>query len=105
MNINIVFCSDSYLLDINQNYLDHDTFTDIVTFDNSETPGLLESDIFISVDRVRENAKKLGFAFHQELRRVMAHGLLHLLGFKDKTGTDQALMREKENECLAMFPT
>jgi rRNA maturation RNase YbeY len=97
--LNYIFCSDNYLLEINQKYLGHDTLTDIVTFDNSESPSTIEGDIFISIDRVRENAIKFDTA-SSELKRVMVHGLLHLAGYKDKDKTQKELMRHKENEHL-----
>jgi rRNA maturation RNase YbeY len=97
--LNYIFCSDAYLLDINQKYLGHDTLTDIVTFDNSEDPKMIEGDIFISVERVRENAIKFD-TVDSELKRVMVHGLLHLAGYKDKDKAQKELMRNKENEHL-----
>jgi rRNA maturation RNase YbeY len=97
--LNYIFCSDDYLLDINQKYLGHDTLTDIVTFDNSEDPKMIEGDIFISIERVQENALKFDTA-ESELKRVMVHGLLHLAGYKDKDKTQKELMRNKENEHL-----
>jgi probable rRNA maturation factor len=97
--LNYIFCSDAYLLDINQKYLGHDTLTDIVTFDNSEDPKMIEGDIFISVERVRENAIKFDTG-DTELKRVMVHGLLHLAGYKDKDKAQKELMRNKENEHL-----
>ena len=97
--LNYIFCSDAYLLDINQKYLGHDTLTDIVTFDNSEDPKMIEGDIFISIERVRENAIKFDTE-DSELKRVMVHGLLHLAGYKDKDKAQKELMRNKENEHL-----
>jgi len=97
--LNYIFCSDVYLLDINQKYLGHDTLTDIVTFDNSEDPKMIEGDIFISIERVQENALKFDTA-ESELKRVMVHGLLHLAGYKDKDKAQKELMRNKENEHL-----
>lgn len=97
--LNYIFCSDAYLLDINQKYLGHDTLTDIVTFDNSEDSNVIEGDIFISIDRVRENAVKFDTET-SELKRVMVHGLLHLAGYKDKDKVQKELMRSKENEYL-----
>lgn len=97
--LNYIFCSDAYLLDINQKYLGHDTLTDIVTFDNSEDPKMIEGDIFISIERVRENAVKFDTA-ESELKRVMVHGLLHLAGYKDKDKAQKELMTLKENEHL-----
>ncbi len=97
--LNYVFCSDDYLLKINQEYLQHDTYTDIVTFDNSDDPKIIEGDIFISYDRILENAAKFGTE-NSELQRVMVHGLLHLCGYKDKAKADKSLMTEKENYYL-----
>lgn len=97
--LNYIFCSDAYLLDINQKYLGHDTLTDIVTFDNSEDLKMIEGDIFISIERVRENAIKFDTK-DTELKRVMVHGLLHLAGYKDKDKAQKELMRNKENEHL-----
>ncbi len=97
--LNYIFCSDAYLLDINQKYLGHNTLTDIVTFDNSEDPKMIEGDIFISIERVRENAIKYDTG-DSELKRVMIHGLLHLAGYKDKDKAQKELMRNKENEHL-----
>jgi probable rRNA maturation factor len=101
-NINYIFCSDSHLLKINQQYLGHDSFTDIITFDNSEQKENLEADIFISVERVEENAARLKKNFDEELHRVLIHGLLHLIGYQDKTDADKIEMREKEDACLSL---
>ena len=102
LELSYVFCSDDYLLQINQEYLNHDTLTDIVTFDNSEDPNKIEGDIFISIDRVKENGEKLGTS-ETELKRVMVHGLLHLLGYKDKKKEDKALMTEKEDFYIKQY--
>ena len=102
LELSYVFCSDNYLLQINQEYLNHDTLTDIVTFDNSEDPKKIEGDIFISIDRVKENGEKLGTS-ETELERVMVHGLLHLLGYKDKKKEDKALMTEKEDFYIKQY--
>ncbi len=102
LELSYVFCSDDYLLQINQEYLNHDTLTDIVTFDNSEDPKKIEGDIFISIDRVKENGEKLGTS-ETELERVMVHGLLHLLGYKDKKKKDKALMTEKEDFYIKQY--
>lgn len=102
LELTYVFCSDGYLLQINQEYLNHDTLTDIVTFDNSEDPKKIEGDIFISIERVRENGNKLGTS-ETELERVMVHGLLHLLGYKDKKKEDKALMTEKEDFYIKQY--
>jgi len=103
--LNYIFCSDEYLLKINQEYLDHDYYTDIITFDNSETTDHLEGDIFISIDRVLENAHNASLQFEQELHRVIVHGVLHLIGYQDKTPTEQNVMREKEEACLSLLQT
>lgn len=95
--LSYIFCSDEYLLQVNREYLDHDYYTDIITFDNAEEEGVIEGDIFVSIDRVRDNATTLQVPFETELRRVLAHGVLHLCGYKDKTPIDEQLMRAKEN--------
>ena len=100
--INYIFCNDDYLLEINRQYLNHDYYTDIITFDNSVS-SLIMSDIYISVERVKENASDYGVEFLSELNRVMVHGVLHLCGYKDKTETEQQIMTTKENEKLLMF--
>ena len=96
-----VFCSDAYLLPLNQQYLDHDTYTDIITFDNSEVKGDIVGDIFISVERIRENAAKFGITETEELHRVIIHGALHLLGYTDKSVVTKKKMTQKEDEYLA----
>lgn len=101
-NINYIFCDDEYLHKINVEYLQHDTFTDIITFDYTEGK-VLHSDIYISVERVKENAEIFKVPFQRELLRVLAHGLLHLCGYKDKTSKDSALMRQKEEEMMLLF--
>lgn len=98
--LNYIFCSDSYLLEMNINYLNHNTLTDIITFDNSEKEGVIVGDIFISIERVEENAKKFNVEFNTELCRVMVHGVLHLLGYKDKQKKEKEKMREMENYYL-----
>ncbi len=100
--IEYFFCSDDQLLEINRTHLNHDTYTDIITFDFTVS-SLINSDIFISVDRVRENSGKLGIDFEDELRRVMVHGILHLCGYKDKSPQNKLLMTQKEDEKLQMF--
>lgn len=100
--INYIFCDDNYLFEINKTYLDHDTLTDIITFDYTEG-NTLSSDIFISVERVADNANDFNVPFTTELLRVMAHGILHLCGYKDKTEADSQLMRTKEDEKIALF--
>ncbi len=103
--INFIFCSDNYLHVLNNKYLQHESLTDIITFDYAEDSNHLEADIYISIDRVRENGPKFNTSFSRELHRVMIHGVLHLLGFKDKTKDQQQKMREKENECLTLYET
>lgn len=100
--INVIFCSDQYLLQLNKGYLKHDYFTDILTFDLSEGAGPLEGDLFISIPRIRENAKLLKVDFSQELHRVIVHGVLHLMGYSDKKSADKARMREKEDAYLSL---
>jgi len=92
-----IFCSDSYLLQINQQYLNHDTYTDIITFDNSDIAKTIIGDIFISIDRIRENALKFSHTEADELHRVIIHGALHLLGYKDKSLVDKKKMTLKED--------
>jgi rRNA maturation RNase YbeY len=101
-NINYIFCDDNRLLTLNQQYLKHDTFTDIITFDHSEQAKDLEADIYISIDRVRENADSLKKNFGDELHRVIIHGLLHLMGLQDKTESEKQEMRKKEDACLSL---
>lgn len=100
-NISIIFCSDNYVLDINQKYLQHDYFTDIITFDYCEGDRL-SGDLFISVDSVRENSVEFGTEFKDELNRVIIHGLLHLVGYDDHAEKDIKLMRSKENYYLSL---
>ncbi len=101
--LSFVFCDDAYLHKINVEYLNHDTLTDIITFDNSDDENKIEGDIFISIERVRENAATLKTIFEQELRRVIIHGVLHLCGYKDKTKKDAQIMREKEDFYIAKW--
>ena len=100
--INYIFCDDSYLLKINEEYLKHDTLTDIISFDYSIGKEL-HGDIFISVERVRENAVDYRVEFTEELNRVMAHGILHYCGYNDKNKEDELVMRIKEEEKMSMF--
>lgn len=102
-NLAYIFCNDDYLLQLNQDYLQHDTLTDIITFDYQEEMEGVSGDIFISTERVEENASELGVVFIEELLRVMAHGVLHLLGYGDKTPAEKKLMRETENYYLSLF--
>lgn len=102
VNINYIFCSDIYLHNLNVEYLQHDTLTDIITFPYNDPP-IIHSDIFISIDRIRENAKELKLTFEQELHRIIIHGVLHLCGYKDKSDLEAKLMRKKEEEMLALL--
>ena len=100
--ISYIFCDDDYLLEINQQYLDHDTLTDIISFDYSVGKEL-HGDVFISVDRVKENAENFEVAFEEEMSRVMIHGVLHYCGYKDKTETEKSAMRGKEDFYIKML--
>ncbi|MEM0992998.1 MAG: rRNA maturation RNase YbeY [Bacteroidota bacterium] len=100
-SLSYIFCSDPYLHQLNLKYLNHDTLTDIITFPYSEFP-TIEGDLFISIDRVSANAQKLHLPFKQELFRVIIHGVLHLCGYGDKSAADVKLMRQKEEEMLAL---
>jgi rRNA maturation RNase YbeY len=101
-DINYVFCNDDFLLNINQQYLSHDTYTDIISFDYS-VGNELHGDIFISTERVLENASQYEVSFNEELLRVMSHGILHYCGYKDKSEKDELIMRNKEEEKIQMF--
>ena len=101
-DVSVVFCSDTYLLELNKRHLQHDFFTDIITFDYSEGDRVA-GDLFVSVDRVYENADAYNVSRETELNRVSVHGILHLLGYKDKTPQEVTVMREKENEALALL--
>ena len=104
--LNVVFCSDTYILKVNQDFLGHDYYTDVITFDTSEDLGRkagISGDIFMSVDSIAHNAATYKVSFEQELRRVMAHGLLHLLGYKDKTAAEKAEMRQQEDLALTLY--
>ena len=100
--INYIFCDDKYLLKINQEYLQHDYYTDIISFDYS-VGNEINGDIFISIERVSENAIDFGVSFDNELKRVLIHGILHYCGYKDKTQEDEIFMRAKEEEKITMF--
>lgn len=101
-SINIIFCSDSMLSELNVKYLKHKTLTDIITFDYAESKGTIMGDIFISIPRVRENAGKFKTKFDEELHRVIIHGVLHLMGFKDKNTRQKSIMRNKEDSYLSL---
>ena len=100
--INYIFCDDEYLHKINMEYLNHDTLTDIISFDYS-VGNELHGDIFVSVERVRDNAQDFEVSFEEELKRVLVHGVLHYCGYKDKTESDELIMRTKEEEKIALF--
>lgn len=102
--ISFIFCSDDYILDINRQYLQHDYYTDVITFDNSEEE-LLCGDIFISLDTVSSNAGLFHVSFEEEFYRVICHGVLHLIGFKDKTEAEEQEMRKQEDNCLKLLKT
>ena len=102
VHINYIFCSDLYLLGINKQYLKHTTLTDIITFDSSEVNAQIEGDIFISIERVRANAAELDIAFDDELHRVLIHGVLHLIGYSDKSAPEKSRMRKKEDAYLSL---
>lgn len=100
--LNYIFCSDEYLLKINQEYLQHDTYTDIITFDQSEEEDIIVGDIFISIDRIRDNSKTFNVSEYDELCRVLIHGVLHLMGQGDKTEEEKSIMRKREEACLSL---
>jgi rRNA maturation RNase YbeY len=102
-DINYIFCSDDEILRINKQYLNHDYYTDIITFDYTEND-IISGDLFISLDTVKSNAEELGTDYQEELHRVMIHGILHLCGFKDKTTEEGKLMRKREDEALLLLP-
>lgn len=101
-SLNVIFCSDRYLLKINEEYLNHKTLTDIITFDHSDSINSIEGDIFISIQRVKENALKFESALDSELHRVIIHGILHLLGYNDKTARQKLDMRNREDSYLSL---
>lgn len=98
-DINFIFCSDEYIYEINKKYLNHDYYTDVISFDYTENK-MINGDIFISIDRINDNAKEFNIPFEEELYRVIIHGILHILGYKDKLKKDLEIMRIKENLCL-----
>lgn len=102
LSVNYIFCNEDYLLELNQNHLDHNTHTDIITFDYSEDVNLFV-DIFISVDRLKINAKTFNVDLLHELLRLMSHGLLHCMGFDDKTEDSKGLMRLEEDKCIHLY--
>ena len=100
LNINYIFCSDEFLLELNKKYLNHSTLTDILTFPDDSVSGKISGDIYISIERIRENSEKYTHPFDKELHRVMVHGVLHLLGYKDKTKNEKETMTLKEDYYL-----
>ncbi len=100
--LSYIFCDDDYLLNLNEEFLKHDTYTDIITFDYS-VGKILQGDIYISTERVKENSNEFNVSFDEELRRVIIHGVLHLCGYKDKTTEQSLLMRQKEEEKMQLF--
>ena len=101
-SLNYVFCSDEYLIKLNDQYLKHKSLTDILTFDYSTDPRSIHGEVYISIQRVRENATRFQESFDDELHRVIIHGVLHLTGYNDKSATDKAIMREKEEAYLSL---
>jgi len=102
-SLNIIFCSDGFLLSINNKYLDRDYLTDVIAFDQSDDEGMIEGDIYISIDRIKENAAAFKQAFEKELNRVIVHGVLHLMGYDDKQSDERRVMLEKEEACLSLL--
>ena len=102
--ISFIFCNDDYILDVNRKYLNHDYYTDVITFDYSERK-VLSGDVFISLDTVQSNALEFNTTYEDELHRVLVHSVLHLIGFKDKSDTDVKVMRQNENHCLELLKT
>lgn len=102
--LNFIFTTDELLLRLNQDYLNHYTLTDIITFDLSEEEGMISGDVYISIERARENARAYKEPFNREVRRLIIHGVLHLLGYRDKTREEQALMRSREEYYLSLPP-
>lgn len=102
-NLRFIFCTDAYLLEMNMQFLKHDTYTDIITFDLTERPEHLDGELYVSIERVKENAPKFKVTEQDELHRVIFHGVLHLCGFKDKKPADVAVMRQMEDRCLHQY--
>ncbi|MBS1781437.1 MAG: rRNA maturation RNase YbeY [Bacteroidetes bacterium] len=103
IDLTYVFCNDTFLLDLNQRFLNHDTLTDIITFDMSENHHSLLGEIYISVERIVENARTFENSYQKELHRIIFHGALHLCGFKDKSENEKAIMTQEENRCLFQY--
>ncbi|MGB4843799.1 MAG: rRNA maturation RNase YbeY [Ferruginibacter sp.] len=102
-SLSYIFCSDERLLEVNIEFLKHDFYTDVITFDLSREKGIVEGEVYLSVDRIKENAKQLGLSFNEELHRVMFHGALHLCGYKDKSKDEASDMRSMENKYLRQY--
>lgn len=102
-NLSYIFCSDEHLLTINKNFLKHDFYTDVITFDLSSSKNGMEGEVYLSVDRIKDNAIQLGVSFKEELHRVIFHGALHLCGYKDKKKGDILAMRSKEDQYLKRY--
>ncbi len=103
VNLSYIFCSDEHLLNINKDFLKHDYYTDVITFDLSSSRNEIEGEVYLSVDRIKDNAKQLGVSFKEELHRVVFHGALHLCGYKDKKKEDALVMRSRENKYLKRY--
>jgi probable rRNA maturation factor len=103
VSLSYIFCSDEHLLGINRDFLKHDFYTDVITFDLSSSASATEGEVYLSVDRIKDNAKQLGVSFTEELHRVIFHGALHLCGYKDKKRMDQQQMRSAENKYLQQY--
>jgi rRNA maturation RNase YbeY len=99
-----IFTDDEYVNSINKQFLNHDTLTDIITFDSSKDNNIISGEIYVSIERIKENAQTHGQDFEKELARVMVHGILHLIGFNDKTSEEKAIMRVQEDNCLNLLP-
>ncbi len=102
-NLSYVFCSDKHLLGINKDFLKHDFYTDVITFDLSPSKNEIEGEVYLSVDRIKDNAKQLVISYKEEMHRVIFHGALHLCGYKDKNKSDILMMRQKEEKYLQMY--
>jgi len=102
-SINYIFCSDKVILEINKKYLKHDFYTDVITFDLSRDNKAISAEVYVSIERIRENAKKLGLSIKSELHRVLFHAALHLCGYKDKKKQDKEIMRKREEELLTRY--
>ena len=102
-NLSYIFCSDEHLLGINKEFLNHDYYTDVITFDLSSSKKSIEAEVYLSIDRIRDNAKQAGVSFNEEIHRVIFHGALHLCGYKDKLKAEELIMRKKETIYLKRY--